>query len=55
MWSLNEVAGMVQKAARGAGIPVGQAEDLGQVAAFLAGTGDSIAPVTAALQDPSVR
>ena len=43
---------MVQKAARGASIPVGQAEDLGQVAAFLAGTGDSIAPVTAALQEP---
>ena len=52
MWSLNEVAGMVQKAARGAGFPVGQAEDLGRVAAYLAGTGSSVAPVTAALQEP---
>ncbi|MEJ8562052.1 DUF3726 domain-containing protein [Yoonia sp. GPGPB17] len=52
MKSLNEVAGMVQKAARGAGFPVGQAEDLGRIAAFLAGTGGSIAPVTAALQEP---
>ncbi len=52
MLSLNEVAGMVQKAARGAGFPVGQAEDLGRVAAYLAGTGASIAPVTAALREP---
>jgi len=52
MWSLNEVAGMVQKAARGAGLPTGQAEDLGRVAAYLAGTGGRIAPVTAALQEP---
>ncbi|EBA10761.1 DUF3726 domain-containing protein [Roseobacter sp. CCS2] len=52
MWALNEVEGLVKKAARGAGFPVGQAEDLGRVAAFLAGTGGSIAPVTAALQEP---
>ncbi len=52
MLSLNEVAGMVQKAARGAGFPVGQAEDLGRVASYLAGTGGSVAPVTTALQEP---
>lgn len=52
MRALNEIEGLVQKAARGAGFPVGQAEDLGRVAAFLAGTGESIAPVTAALQEP---
>jgi len=52
MWALNEIAGLVQKAARGAGIPVGQAEDLGRVAVFLAGSGGSIAPVTAALLEP---
>lgn len=52
MLSLNEVAGMVQSAARGAGLPTGQAEELGRVAAYLAGTGASIAPVTAALQEP---
>jgi hypothetical protein len=52
MWALNEVQGLVQKAARGAGIPVGQAEDLGRIASFLAGTGSSIAPITAALQEP---
>lgn len=51
MRALNEVAGMVQKAARGAGIPVGQAEDLGRVAAYLAATGTSVQPVTAALQE----
>ena len=37
MLALNEVAGMAQKAARGAGFPVGQAEDLGRIAAYLAG------------------
>ncbi|PJI84644.1 uncharacterized protein DUF3726 [Yoonia maricola] len=52
MRALNEVEGLVKKAARGAGFPVGQSEDLGQVAAFLAGTGGSVAPVTTALQEP---
>ena len=52
MWALNEVETLVKKAARGAGVPVGQAEDLGRVTAFLAGTGGSAASVTAALQDP---
>lgn len=51
MLALNEVAGMAQKAARGAGFPVGQAEDLGRIAAYLAGTGANVAPVTAALQE----
>lgn len=52
MRALNEVSSIVQKAARGAGFPVGQAEDLGRIAAYLAGTGGSVAPVTAALQEP---
>ncbi len=51
MWALNEVEGMVQKAARGAGIPLGQAEDLGRVAAYLAGTGGNISVVTNVLQE----
>jgi len=52
MWALNEIAGLVQKAARGAGFPVGQAEDLGRVAVYLASTGASVAPITAALREP---
>lgn len=51
MWSLNEVAGMVQKAAIGAGFPLGQAEDLGHVAFYLAGIGSDLRPVTRALQE----
>lgn len=51
MRALNEVENMVQKAARGAGFPAGQAEDLGRVAGFLAGTGASVAPITMALQE----
>lgn len=49
MWALNEVEGLVKKAARGAGFPVGQSEDLGRIAAYLAGTGASVEPITRAL------
>ncbi len=52
MWALNEVEGLVKKAARGAGFPTGQAEDLGRVAAYLAGTGASVQPITMTLQEP---
>lgn len=51
MLALNEIGGMVQKAARGAGIPLGQAEDLGRVAVYMAGTGGSISAVTSALKE----
>ena len=53
MWALSEVAAMVQKAARGAGIPLGQAEDLGRTARFLAGTGADVSVISAALQEPA--
>ena len=36
--SLNEISGMVHKAARGAGLPLGHAEDLAKVAGYLAAT-----------------
>lgn len=52
MWALNEVEGMVQKAARGAGIPIGQAEDLSRVAGYLVATGGQVAPITDALREP---
>lgn len=52
MWALNEVEGMVLKAARGAGIPLGQAEDLGRVASYLAATSGDIVPITNALGEP---
>lgn len=51
MLALNEVGGMVLKAARGAGIPLGQAEDLGRVATYLAGTGGKVSAITKALQE----
>lgn len=51
MRALNEVEGMVQKAARGAGFPQGQAEDLGRVAAYLAGTSGDVQSITDALQE----
>lgn len=52
MLALNEIGGMVQKAARGAGIPLGQAEDLGRVAIYMASTSGDISAVTAALEEP---
>lgn len=53
MLALNEIGSMVQKAARGAGIPLGQAEDLGRIAIYLAGTGGNVSAVTRALQEPA--
>ncbi len=52
MRALAEIRAIVQKAALGAGIPLAQAENLGRVAAYLAGTGDDLAPVGAALSAP---
>lgn len=52
MLSLNEVGSLALKAARGAGIPLGQAEDLGRVAAYFAATSGDITPVTRALTEP---
>jgi hypothetical protein len=51
MWALSEVEGMVEKAARGAGIPLGHAQDLGRVASYLAATGSQVTPITDALQE----
>lgn len=54
MLSLNEVGSMAVKAARGAGIPLGQAEDLGRVAIYLAGTSGKIDAITRALQEEQI-
>lgn len=51
MLALNEVGAMAQKAARGAGLPLGHAEDLGRVAIYLASTSGDVSPVTRALQE----
>lgn len=51
MLALNEIESMAQKAARGAGIPLGQAEDLGRVAVYLAGTGGKVQAITRALEE----
>ncbi len=55
MKALNEVASMVQKAALGAGIPLGQAEDLGRVATYLAGTGGDVAMIADVLDAPHIQ
>ena len=52
MLSVNEISGTVLKAARGAGIPLGQAEDIAQVAAYMVGIGADVSVITAALQEP---
>ena len=52
MLSVNEVASTALKAARGAGLPQGQAEDLARVAAYLVGIRGDVAVITAALQEP---
>jgi hypothetical protein len=52
MRSLGEIGSMVQKAARGAGIPLGQAEDLGRIAIYIAGTKGDVSLITQALQEP---
>ena len=54
MLSLNEVGSTVLKAARGAGIPLGQAEDLAKVATYLVGIGGDMGVITQALQEPLV-
>ncbi len=52
MLSLNEVQSTVLKAARGAGLPLGQAEDLARVASYLMGIRGEAAVITRALQEP---
>lgn len=54
MIALNEVGGMALKAARGAGISLGQAEDLARTAVYLAGTSGDVRSITDALQEPTV-
>ena len=49
--SLNEVGGMIHKAARGAGIPIGLADELAAAGVRLIGTGGAAAEVTQALTD----
>lgn len=49
MRALAEIGAMAQKAALGAGIPLGQAEDLGRVAVYLAGSGGDLGVVADAL------
>lgn len=49
--SLNEVGLIVQKAAMGAGIPVGQAEDLSRVALFIARANGDLSCVAKALEE----
>jgi hypothetical protein len=53
MLALNEIGSTVQKAARGAGIPLGQSEDMGRIAIYLAATGGDVSAVTRALQEPA--
>ena len=50
--SQNEIAAIIQKAARGAGAPPGQAEDLARTALYLVQTGAGLESVAAALCDP---
>lgn len=52
MRALAEIRAIVQRAALGAEIALAQAENLGQVAVFLAGTGRDLAPVAEALTAP---
>jgi hypothetical protein len=52
MRALNEVGAMVRKAAIGANIPVGQADDLARTATYLAGNGQALDCVVAALRSP---
>ena len=53
MRALAEVGAVVQKAARGAGVPLGQAEDLARLAVYVAGTGGDLALIADALAAPS--
>lgn len=51
MLSLNEVGGAILKAGRGAGIPLGQAEDLARVGSYLIGIGGAAGVITNALTE----
>lgn len=51
-YSANEISGLAQKAARGAGFPPAQAELFGRAAALHLGTGGPPEALTAALLDP---
>ena len=50
--SANEVSGLAQKAARGAGFPPAQAETFGRAVAVHLGAGRAAGPVQAALANP---
>ena len=52
MRALNEVGAIVHKAALGAGIPVGQADDLARTAVHMAGHREQLGPVVDALTEP---
>lgn len=52
MRALAEVGAIVHKAALGAGIPVGQADDLARTAVHMAGRRDGLGPVVDALVEP---
>ncbi|PUB17361.1 DUF3726 domain-containing protein [Yoonia sediminilitoris] len=52
MRALNEVGAIVQKAALGVGLPVGQAEDLARTAVYMAGNHLPLSPVVEALTEP---
>ena len=49
--SLNEIGGMIHKAARGAGIPLGLADDLAAAGAYHVASGGAATEITEALQD----
>lgn len=54
MRALAEVNAIVQKAALGAGLPIGQAEDLARTAVYMAGQHQILDPVVDALIEPDV-
>lgn len=49
--SLNEIAGMIHKAARGAGLPLGHCDDLAAAGARLVAQGGDAAQITQALSE----
>lgn len=50
--SQNEIAAIIRQAARGAGAPPGQAEDLARTALYLVQSGTDLDCIAAALRDP---
>ncbi len=52
MRALSEVGAIVHKAALGAGIPVGQADDLARTAVHMAGHREALKPIVDALIEP---